>query len=97
MKSGNDLTTALAGLHFPVASGGTYETQDENGNPVTETYGPVLNQTTVNFDITTFMNLMAKDMIGASASSTPKHDFIVTVTDNDGNEATATIRFQSDI
>ena len=95
--AGNDLTTALAGLHFPVASGGTYETQDENGNPVTETYGPVLNQTTVNFDITTFMNLMAKDMIGASASSTPKHDFIVTVTDNDGNEATATIRFQSDI
>lgn len=79
---GTDLTNGLVGLGFPVASGGT---ADINGTPTP--YGPVLNETSVVFDITSFMELLVLPGPG-------KSDFIVTVTDNDGNVAEATIRYE---
>lgn len=79
---GKDLTTGLVGLGFPVASGGT---ADINGTPTP--YGPVLNQTSVVFDITSFMELLVLPGPG-------KSDFIVKVTDNEDNESECTIRYE---
>ena len=79
---GEKLTTALVGLGFPVASGGT---ADINGTPTP--YGPVLNQTSVVFDITSFMELLVLPGPG-------KSDFIVKVTDNEDNESECTIRYE---
>ena len=79
---GKNLTTALVGLGFPVASGGT---ANINGTPTP--YGPVLNQTSVVFDITSFMELLVLPGPG-------KSDFIVKVTDDDDNEKDCTIRYE---
>ena len=79
---GKDLTTGLVGLGFPVASGGT---ADVNGTPTP--YGPVLNQTSVVFDITSFMELLVLPGPG-------KSDFIVKVTDNEDNKSECTIRYE---
>lgn len=80
--AGDDLTEALAGLGFPVASGGQVEIKGE-----TVSYGPVLNETSVVFDITSFMELLVLPGPG-------KSDFIVKVTDNADNESECTIRYE---
>lgn len=80
--SGDDLTKGLVGLGFPVASGGEVEI---NGEMVS--YGAVLNETSVVFDITSFMELLVLPGPG-------KSDFIVKVTDNEDNESECTIRYE---
>ena len=82
--SGNDLTDALCRLGFPVASGGSY-VDDITGETVN--YGAVLNETSVVFDITSFMDLIP-------AAGKGKTDFVVDVTDNDGNTGQAIIRYE---
>ena len=51
-------------------------------------YAAVVNQTTVVFDITAFMDLLG--VYGAG-----KHDFEITVTDNAGLVNKATIKFET--
>lgn len=80
--AGKDLTEALVGLGFPVADGGQMEVNGEM-----KTYGPVMNQTSVVFDITSFMDLMAIPGPG-------KSNFKVKVTDSTGATAEVTIRFE---
>ena len=82
--SGNDLTDALCRLGFPVASGGSY-VDDITGETVN--YGAVLNETSVVFDITSFMDLIP-------AAGKGKTDFVVDVTDIDGNTGQAIIRYE---
>ncbi|MGN0228849.1 MAG: DUF4493 domain-containing protein [Muribaculaceae bacterium] len=78
--SGTDLTEGLAGLGFPVANGGT----TSEG----KVYGPVVDETSVTFDITKFIPLLS--MYGAAY-----HDFELTVTDNAGQVGTCVIKFQT--
>lgn len=80
--AGKDLTEALVGLGFPVADGGQMEVNGEM-----KTYGSVMNQTSVVFDITSFMDLMAIPGPG-------KSNFKVKVTDSTGATAEVTIRFE---
>lgn len=80
--NGEDLTAALVGLGFPVATGGTI---DVNGTMTS--YKPVMDETSVVFDITSFMDLMAIPGPG-------KSNFIVKVTDSTGATAEVTIRFE---
>lgn len=79
---GSDLTDALVGLGFPVGNGGSTVI---NGDTIN--YDAVMDQTSVVFDITSFMDLMVIPGPG-------KSDFIVEVTDSDGNVAEATIRYE---
>ena len=79
---GSDLTDALVGLGFPVGNGGSTVINGETIN-----YDAVMDQTSVVFDITSFMDLMVIPGPG-------KSDFIVEVTDSDGNVAEATIRYE---
>ena len=79
---GSDLTDALVGLGFPVGNGGSTVINGETIN-----YNAVMDQTSVVFDITSFMDLMVIPGPG-------KSDFIVEVTDSDGNVAEATIRYE---
>ncbi|MGN1266249.1 MAG: DUF4493 domain-containing protein [Muribaculaceae bacterium] len=78
--AGVDLTEGLAGLGFPVANGGT-----TSGGV---TYGPVVNQTSVTFNISQFIPLLS--IYGAAY-----HDFELTVTDNAGQVGTCVIKFQT--
>ena len=82
--SGKDLTDALCRLGFPVASGGSY-VDDITGETVN--YGAVLYETSVVFDITSFMDLIP-------AAGKGKTDFVVDVTDIDGNTGQAIIRYE---
>ena len=78
--AGKDLTEGLAGLGFPVANGGT-----TSGG---KTYGPVVDQTSVTFNISQFIPLLS--IYGAAY-----HDFELTVTDNAGQVGTCVIKFQT--
>ena len=77
--NGTDLTNPLANLGFPVATGGT--------TPEGTTYQAVVNATELNFDITSFMALLA-------ALGNGQHDFVLTVTDNAGQTGETTIRIE---
>lgn len=81
--SGEDLTSGLVGLGFPVANGGTISV-----NGVSTQYDAVVNQTSVKFDITQFMSLLG--IYGAA-----KHDFEITVTDNSNQVGKAVIKFET--
>ena len=81
--SGTDLTVALVSLGFPVAEGGTV---DVNGSPVE--YKPVVDETEVQFDVTTFIPLLS--LFGEGT-----HNFIVEVTDNAGLTSSVTLHFES--
>ena len=79
-SAGADLTEGLAGLGFPVAKGGT----TAGGT----TYAPVVDETSVTFDITQFIPLLC--IYGAAY-----HDFELTITDNAGQVGTCVIKFQT--
>ena len=79
-SAGADLTEGLAGLGFPVANGGT----TSSGT----TYAPVVDETSVTFDITQFIPLLS--IYGAAY-----HDFELTVTDNADQVGTCVIKFQT--
>lgn len=79
-SAGADLTEGLAGLGFPVAKGGT----TDGGT----TYAPVVDETSVTFDITQFIPLLC--IYGAAY-----HDFELTITDNAGQVGTCVIKFQT--
>ena len=81
--NGKDLTEGLVGLGFPVANGGTM-----NVGGTETTYGAVVNQTLVKFDITQFMSLLS--IYGAA-----KHDFEITVTDNANQVGKAVLKFET--
>lgn len=81
--NGKDLTEGLVGLGFPVANGGTM-----NVGGTETTYGAVVNQTLVKFDITQFMSLLS--IYGAA-----KHDFEITVTDNANQVGKAGLKFET--
>ncbi len=81
--NGTDLTAALVSLGFPVAEGGTI---DINGSPVE--YKPVVNETNVQFDVTTFIPLLS--LFGQGS-----HNFIVEVTDNADLTSSVTLHFVS--
>ena len=80
---GTDFTEGLVGLGFPVANGGTMTISG-----TVYSYAAVVDQTSVVFNITAFMDLLG--IYGAG-----KHDFEITVTDNAGLVNKATIKFET--
>ena len=73
----DELEEAIAGLGLPCANGGVNVNGDE--------YAPVLNQTSVPFDISGFMTLLFFE---------GNHNFVLTVTDNDGKSVERTLKFK---